>query len=358
MYDEIEDYLLLMFSMKGIGKRVDFKHIKEKISRDLKISSDEKIQKILNSLIQKGFLEEVKGLYGVTEKGKNYFAEILPKVEENLKKINQAWLIVYKAKQYYPKVAQTVFEFCKDRYVGFYCLFTEQRFFRRDFRGKKIVLNSPKHLLFFVNIHCIDVIPCVHKIGKERPDWLVVDIDPGPKVSWEQTKEVAEIVYKTFENFELNPAIKFSGSRGFQVWSLIKEFEMPISYQPLKLKGESKRERNYFSLFADFVRLIQKEVEKEVPKLTTSETLAKKEREDKILLDPSSMKPMGLVRSPYGVHSKTGLISLPIKFKEIKRFEPEDASIEKTLERYEKNGNEFVLKESSPDKLLELFQKA
>jgi len=351
-----EDYLLLMFSMKGVGKRVDFNHIKEKLSRDLKISSDEEIQKILNGLIQKGFLEEVKGLYGVTEKGKKHFAEILPEIEEDLKKVNQPWLIVYKAKQYYPIVAETVFEFCKNRYVGFYCLFTEKRFFRRDFRGKKIVLKSVKDLLFFVNIHCIDVIPCVHRINKEKPDWLVVDIDPGPKVSWQETKEVAGITYKIFEKLGLKPAMKFSGSRGFQIWSLIEDFEMPESYQPLKLKGESKREKNYFSLFADFVRIIQKEVDKEVPKMTTSETLAKKEREDKILLDPSSMKPLGLVRSPYGVHSKTGLVSLPIKIKELEEFEPEDAKIEKVLERYKKNGNEFVLKEASPEKLLEFLK--
>ncbi|MEM5829781.1 MAG: hypothetical protein QW040_01355 [Candidatus Aenigmatarchaeota archaeon] len=350
-----EDYLLLMFSMKGVNKRVDFAHVKEKLSRDMKISSDKEIQKILNNLIQKGFLEQVRGLYGITERGKEYFADLLPNIETELRKVNEPWVIVYKAKQYYPTVAETVFEFCKDRYIGFYALFTEKRFFRRDFRGKKIVLNSPKDLLFFINIHYIDVIPCVHKIGVNRPDWLVVDIDPGPKVSWETTKEVAEITYKIFEKLDLNPAMKFSGSRGFQVWSLIKDFEIPEYYQPLPLRGKTKRERNYFTLFSDFVRLIQKEVDKEIPKITTSETLAKKEREDKILLDPSSMKPLGLVRSPYGMHSKTGLISLPLSLKELKGFEPEDAVVEKVLERFKKRGNEFSLEEANPSKILELL---
>jgi DNA primase len=236
------------------------------------------------------------------------------------------------------------------------CLFTEKRFFRRDFRGKKIVLKSPKDLLFFISIHYIDVIPCVHRIGMNRPDWLVVDIDPGPKVSWEKTKEVAEITYKIFEKLSLNPAIKFSGSRGFQVWSLIKEFEIPEFYQPLTLRGGSKRERNYFTLFSDFVRIIQKEVDKEIPKITTSETLSKEEREDKILLDSASMKPLGLVRAPYSVHSKSGLVSLPLNIKELKDFEPKDASTEKVLERYEKKGNEFILKEADPSKLLNLFK--
>ncbi|MEM5790974.1 MAG: hypothetical protein QXP77_02920 [Candidatus Aenigmatarchaeota archaeon] len=349
----IEDYLLLMFSMKGLGKRVDLAHVKEKLSRDIKKFSEEETKNLLNSLIEKGLLEEVKGLYGITKKGTEFFSKRIKEVEEELRKINEPWVIVYKAKQYYPFVAETVFEFCKDRYVGYYCLFTEKRFFRRDFKGKKIVLRSPKDLLFFVNIHCIDIIPCVHRIGVNRPDWLVIDIDPGPKVNFEKTKEVAEITCKIFRNFDLNPAIKFSGSRGFQVWALIREFDFPEGYEPLILRGKTKREKNYFTLFSDFVRVIQREVEKEIPKLTTSETLSKKEREDKILLDSSSMKPMGLVRAPYSVHSKTGLVSLPLNLKEIKDFEFEEGRTERVLERYEKKGNEFILKPSDPKKLIQ-----
>ena len=128
-----EDYLLLMFSMKGLGKRVDLKHVQEKISRDLKKFSEEETKKILEGMIKEGLLEEVKGMYGITKEGKEFFARKLKEIEKELKKVNEPWVIVYKAKQYYPFVADTIFEFCKDRYVGFYALFTEKRFFRRDF---------------------------------------------------------------------------------------------------------------------------------------------------------------------------------------------------------------------------------
>ncbi|MEM7821590.1 MAG: hypothetical protein QXX38_02130 [Candidatus Aenigmatarchaeota archaeon] len=350
-----EDYLLLMFSMKGIGKRVDFNHVKEKLSRDLKIFSDEQIKKILSNLLQSNLIEEVEGKYGITENGKKYFSKRIKEVEEELRKINEPWVIVYKAKQYYPIVADTILEFCKNRYIGFYALFTEKRFFRREFKGRKIILKNYKDLMFFINMHYIDVIPCVHQIGMDRPDWLVVDIDPGSKVEFSKTKEVAKITYEIFKMLDLNPVMKFSGSRGFQVWSLIREFPLPEEYQPLTLRGESKRKKNYFSLFSDFVRCIQIEVDKKIPKLTTSETLPKEEREDKILLDSSSMKPMGLVRAPYSLHSKTGLVSLPLSLKEVDEFEIKNASIENTLERFEKRGNEFVLKESDPSKLIKLL---
>jgi DNA primase len=355
--NEPEQYLMLMFSMKGIGKRVDFNHVKEKINRDVKKMVDSEIQKILDCLIASNFIEKKGEEYGVVNEGMKKFAEIFPSIEEKLRKINEPWIIVYKAKQYYPYVADTVFEFCKDRMVGFYILFTEKRFFRRDFRGKKIILKSPKDLLFFVNMHYIDVIPCVHRIGADCPDWLVMDIDAGPKVPWERTKEVTEVCYKVFEKLSLNPALKFSGSRGFQIWSLIKKPEIPENYQPLVLRGESKRERNHFTLFSDFIRVIQQEVDKEIPKATTTDVGLKESRQDMILLDPSSMKPMGLVRAPLSVHSKTGLVSLPISVKELKKFEPNDATTEKTLERYKKKGNEFILKQADAKKLLDLLIK-
>jgi DNA primase len=352
----IEDYLLFMFSMKGLRKRVDFKHITQKVERDLKIKSEAKIRGAVDDLINKNFLEEKNGLIGITKNGEEFFSKRIEKIEKDIEKVNKPWLIVYHAKRYYPVVCKTILDFCKDRYVGFYALFTDKRFFRRDFRGKKITIKNFKELMFFINIHYIDVIPSVHRIGVDRPDWLVVDIDPGEKVDFEITKEVARITYKIFEKLKLNPALKFSGSRGFQVWSLIEKFDLPEEYQPLKLRGERKRERNYFSFFADCIRMIQKEVDKELPKVTTSDiALPKDKRKNLILLDSSSMKPMGLVRCPYGVHSKTGLVSMPISIKEIEKFNPKDASMKKVMERYKKKGNEFILKKSDPKNLIGYF---
>ncbi len=343
---------MLMFCMKPEGKEVDFNHVREKVERDLKIKDPAIVKNALTKLINQGLLRERKGLFSASQKGREFFKERVLKTEEKLEKLNKSWLIVYKAKQFYPIVKDTILEFCKDRYVGFYCLFTEKRFFRRDFRGKKITIKNWKELKFYLDIHCIDIIPCVHRIGVERPDWLVVDIDAGPKVSFEKTKEITKIIFGVFKDLGLKPCLKFSGSRGFQVWALIEEFEMPKFYTPIKLKTE-RRERNYFSLFSDFVRVIQKEVDKIEPGITTSSVAEKEKREDKILLDPSSMKRLGLVRVPYGIHSKTGLVSMPISLKELERFEPKMAKPELVAKRYKLRGNEFKLKPSSPDLLLE-----
>ena len=349
----LEDYILLMLCMKSKGKKVDFNHIYEKVRRDLKEKSKEKVENILEKLEKDGHIQIVNGKYSVNDKGRTYFAGKLPAVEKQLAKINFAYLTVYKAKRYHPVVGETILEFCKNRHVGFYCVFTERHFFRRQFGGKYIVLNNMKDLMSYVGIHYIDVIPCVHRINSKRPDWLVVDLDAGEEVSFEQTKKVAEVVYKTFEQLDLKPALKFSGSRGFQIWSWLGDFEIPKRYEPLELPGGTKRSMDYFTLFADFIHLTQREVEKKIPGLTTSHVGGKEERKDKVLLDPSSMKENGLVRAPYTIHHKTGLVSVPVKIKELKKFVPEDATVENVIRKYKKN--EFKLEKAGAEKLLELI---
>jgi DNA primase len=353
--DAVREYLRLMFSMKGLTKTVEFEHLRDKINRDVKKTPDAEIKKIIDGLVKERFLEGRDDHWTGTPEGREAFAEDFPKLEGGLRKINDPWVIVYRAKQYYPFVQDTVFDFCKDRMVGFYVLFTEKRFFRRDFKGKKIVLHSPKEIMFFADMHYIDIIPCVHRLKQYYPDWLVVDLDAGDKVTFEQTKQCAEATYKVFDELGLNPALKFSGSRGFQIWSWIKGFRLPEDYAPITLRSQTKRERNHFSLFADWVRLIQKEVDKEMPDMTTSDVSAKETRQEKILLDPSSMKPFGLVRSPYAVHSKTGLVSMPVPIKELDKFEHSMAATENVIERYKKKGNEFLLKPSDHKRLMDLF---
>ena len=349
---ELEDYILLMLSMKSEGKRVDFNHIADKARRDLG-AKEEEVEAHLKELISSGLVKEAKSKFSASENGRKTFEERMRNatLEGRLKKINEPWVIVYKAKNYYPHVADTITEFCKGRHVGFYTLFTEKRFFRRDFRGKKITISSPEDLLFYVNMHYVDVIPCVHRINVDRPDWLVADIDAGPKVNWDTTKEVTKLVYSVFEELDLNPALKFSGSRGFQVWSLIGDLSLPREYEPIELLGS--REKNFFALFSDFLRIIQRNVDKKIPGKTVSEVSRKKEREDKVLIDPSSMKPMGLVRAPYSIHSKTGLVSMPLRLEELDFFELRQADQKDVLSRYEENGNEFKLKRASPQKIID-----
>ena len=92
----IEDYLLLMFSMKPEGKRVDFNHIKEKVERDLKVKDVGRIRRVLQNLVERGFLEEKDGLYSATRRGRNFFAQNLRNVEKELEKRNSLGYLTIK----------------------------------------------------------------------------------------------------------------------------------------------------------------------------------------------------------------------------------------------------------------------
>ncbi|MEM3518234.1 MAG: hypothetical protein QXZ07_04080, partial [Nitrososphaerales archaeon] len=62
-------------------------------------------------------------------------------------------------------------------------------------------------------------------------------------------------------------------------------------------------------------------------------------RASQILIDWSSLKPMGDVRAPFSIHYKTGLASLPVSINNIKDFDIKEAHplrIIKNLGRYEK----------------------
>ncbi|HEX17182.1 MAG TPA: hypothetical protein ENG60_02035 [Thermoplasmatales archaeon] len=338
----LERYILMMLAIKREGKLIDLNHVVEKAERDVG-AKEEEIKKALKSLIERGLVLEKGGLFAITKEGREFFRERFGEWKGELTRINRTWATVYEAMNYYRIVGDTVVNYCKDRHVGFYCTFTQQHFFKRQHRGKYITIDSREDLLEFVQMFCIDVIPCVHRIGSDRPEWLIIDLDAGPKVGFERVKEVAEVSYDVMEKLGMKPSVKFSGSRGMQIWSKPRPFNLPDEWEPIPMLTE-KRKRNFFSLFADLVRLIQYKVDQEIPGITTSVVSKKAEREDKILMDWSCLKPNGLVRSPYGIHHKTGLVSLPLDVKEIEDFVPEDAEPERVAEEFK--GDKFKLRES------------
>lgn len=344
-----EDYLLLMFAMKKEGKHVGLAHCQEKLKRDVGKVSKPEVKRLLDRMAERGWVRTGGKRYARTEKGVRELEKRLPGLEKS--KFNFTYLTVYTAKKYYPKVAETILEFCRGRHVGFYVLFTGQRFFRRNFRSKVITIRSLEDIMRFADLHYIDVIPCVHRIGKERPDWLVTDLDAGPKVRWPDIRKATRVTYRVMEGLGLNPVIKFSGKRGFQVWSLL-DLPVPKWWEPIPLYGGTERVRDNFSLYVDVIRLIQSKVDRKLPGLTVGEILPKKQREDRILLDHSSMKHQGLVRAPFGLHSSTGLVSLPVSLKEVDSFRPETATPERAAREYQKRRKLFEMEKARTGRVL------
>lgn len=336
-----EDHALASLAIKRRGKFVDLAHIQEKVSRDAGRSlSEDETREILESLVKRGLVEEKDGLYAISEKGREHFERRRLEVGKYL---NQDYLKVYRAKRYYPHVKDVILEFCRDRWVSVFRLFTGRAWLQRKLGPKYITLTSWKDIESWLDIHGIDFIPYIHRINGDRPDWLVVDFDAGRDVNAETVKNVVKEAWDVLSGYGIEPALKFSGSRGFQIWCQFKRHELPDDYVPKALKTE-KRDRNLFTFYSDVVRFVEHEVSLKLPGVTTSQTAGKDERRNKVLLDASIIKPMGDVRAPYSMHHRTGLISMPLSINELKNFQPEMADPDEAVERYEKNGNEFVLR--------------
>lgn len=345
-----EDHVLMTLAIKRWGKFVDLPHIQEKLTRDASRKFSEKeTSELLNSLIEKGSVETKAEEYAITDAGRKYFDRRWREVSGEL---NQDYLKVYRAKQYYPHVADALLEFCKNRYVSVFRLFTERAWLQRKLGPKYITIKSLNDIQRWLDIHGIDFIPYFHRVGEDRPDWLVIDFDAGKRMPMDRTKDVVRAGHKVLEGYGVKPAMKFSGSRGFQIWASFKPHELPRDYKPLELKTE-RRERNLFTFYSDIVRFVEARVAEKLPGLTTNEVAHKEARVDKVLLDSSIIKPMGDVRAPYSMHYKTGLISMPIELKELSRFKPEDADPDAVVERYEKRGNEFLLEPADGEKIFE-----
>ena len=331
----------MTLAIKPKGKLVDLEHIREKVSRDAgREFSGEEVGRLLGELVGEGLVEEREGGYALTDRGREYFERRWREVRREL---NQEYLKVYRAKRYYPVVAPTLLEFCRDRWVSVFRLFTGRAWLQRKLGNRYITIRSLPELQRWLDLHGIDFIPYIHPAGSDRPDWFVLDLDAGKEVAERDVRRVVSTTFRVMEEFGLEPRLKFSGSRGFQLWTSLRLRSLPEAYRPLELQG-GRRERNFFSFFSDLIRFLEARVSEKLPGLTTSEVAHKERRKGKVLFDPSVMKPMGDVRAPYSMHHRTGLVSVPLSERELEGFRPEQAEPERVAERYLERGNEFELR--------------
>ncbi|MHA1610284.1 MAG: non-homologous end-joining DNA ligase LigD, partial [Candidatus Njordarchaeales archaeon] len=223
-------------------------------------------------------------------------------------------------------------------------------------------INSFDDLMRYVNAHAIDYIPYVHRLGKNYPDWLIIDIDAGEdiknvgEIGFRFIKEITKEVYDIIkEELGMYPCVKFSGSRGFQIWlSLDKPIGSFEDYRKaveiIQDSVEKRLEGKYDELRSDFGDIF------DIP-ITTS-TVAKKElRRRRILLDWSSLKPEGDVRAPYSMHYKTGLVSVPVDIRDLKNFTLDQARVENVVAQKDKLAKIFELKPSPTEELLKKLGK-
>jgi bifunctional non-homologous end joining protein LigD len=374
----VKERIALLLSIKEKGKLVEFDHIYEKVSRDVKflekrdVSKDEIISN-LKSLEEEGLIKNVNGKYAPEDKIHDYISNLISQKE---KVLNRSYILVWKAKHYYPVVSNLILPYLKDRPTSVVKVFSGKnnpieeidpifvRYAKYKPKPQHIVINSSDKLMEYVHDHCIDFIPYVHKLNANEPDLFVLDLDAGKKIIEKESgftflKYITKELYDMLIEFEINPIIKFSGSRGFQIWAKFdnskfkSKEDLFAQYRRLAVKIQNLLEKR----LQEKRKIIEEEFPefKELKQFTTSQVAHKEEREDKVLVDWSSMKPQGDVRAPFSMHYKTGLISVPLFKEEIDEFSVLEAEPMNLIKKIKEGKRLPELALSDPTKILKIL---
>ena len=73
-------------------------------------------------------------------------------------------------------------------------------------------------LLYMVQLGCVSTDPWHARVGSlDKPDYTILDLDPGPKAGFAEVLEVARWVKEELDTLGLTAALKTSGSRGLHI---------------------------------------------------------------------------------------------------------------------------------------------
>lgn len=188
-----------------------------------------------------------------------------------------------------------------------------------------IYCNDKATLAYLNNLGCIDLNPWNSSLPDlEHPDFMVLDLDPSKKNSFDDVIETALQVKDVLDSIKTRAYCKTSGSTGIHI------------YIPMGGKYE-------FDQVKDFAHILMQQVQKQLPDLTTLERSLQKRSENKIYLDYLQNRSGQTLASAYSLRPKEGAsVSMPIEWEELKPgLRPTDFNIHNALDRIKEKGDLF-----------------
>jgi DNA ligase D len=188
-----------------------------------------------------------------------------------------------------------------------------------------LVCNNVKSLLFIANLGCIEMNPWNSVTGKlDNPDYLVLDIDPSDKNTFDQVIEVALTIKEILDKTGITGFCKTSGASGMHV------------YIPCNKKYE-------YDTVRDFAKILATMVQEQLPSITTLERSLSKRKKNQIYVDYLQNSRGQTLASAYSARPKPGAtVSTPLEWKEVKKgLHPSMFTIKNILKRAEKKGDIF-----------------
>lgn len=188
-----------------------------------------------------------------------------------------------------------------------------------------IVCDNKATLTYLNNLGCIEINPWHSTINAlDKPDYLIIDIDPSDKNSFEQVIEAANVIKQVLDKAGAPAFCKTSGASGIHIYvPTAKKY----SYEQVK----------------DFTYLVCMMANNELKEFTTLERNLKKRGNKHIYLDYLQNRKGQTISSVYSLRPKTGAtVSTPLLWREVKSgLSPKQFTIYNTVERIKKTGDIF-----------------
>lgn len=187
------------------------------------------------------------------------------------------------------------------------------------------ICNDKATLAYLNNLGCIDFNPWNSSLPDlEHPDYLVLDLDPSKKNTFDHVIETAQQVKEVLDLIKIKGYCKTSGSTGIHIY-----IPMGGSYDYDQVK--------------DFALILMQQVHEKLLKITTLERSLQKRDDKKIYLDYLQNRQGQTLASVYSLRPKEGgAVSMPLEWDELKKgLKPTDFNIENALERIKAKGDLF-----------------
>lgn len=162
-----------------------------------------------------------------------------------------------------------------------------------------LLCQNEETLLYLANLACIELNPWNSRVGSlDRPDYIVIDLDPSEKNTFSEVVEVALAFKDLLDELKIKGYCKTSGASGLHI------------YIPMGAKYTYEEARN-------FCKLLCMIVQESLPDLTTMERRIK-DRNGKLYLDYLQNREGQTLAAPYCVRPKPGAtVSTPLLWEEL-----------------------------------------
>ena len=188
-----------------------------------------------------------------------------------------------------------------------------------------IICNDKPTLLYMANMGCIEMNPWNSRTkALDKPDYLVLDLDPSSDNTFEQVIETANVIKEILDKAGAVSFPKTSGATGIHV------------YVPLGAKYTYDQAKE----FAHMVAMMAQEA---LPDFTSLERSLSKRGNHNIYIDFLQNRKGQTLSCAYSLRPKPGApVSTPLEWKEVKKgLHPTNFTIKNIMSRIEKKGDLF-----------------